>query len=122
MSYSRFASSRGDRRPDVLFYSLAYGYRPQSWRTDYPRWDWRVFAEFTGERAGAGRRAAAELAQTGAQQLFLGPTTLGTYKNYAVSAGIQFPVYRSIGAVYQRERFRVAVNLTYYFSLKRNEK
>jgi hypothetical protein len=42
-SYQRYAKSRGDRRPDLLSYTAVYGYRPLSWRTDYPRWDWRVF-------------------------------------------------------------------------------
>ena len=39
-------------------------------------------------------------------QVFLGPTTLGVYKNYAVSAGIQIPVYRAASPLYPRERFR----------------
>ena len=31
--------------------ALAYAYRPPSWRTD-SGWDWRIFAEMTGERSG----------------------------------------------------------------------
>lgn len=38
-SYQRYAESKGDRRPDLLSYTAVYGYRPFSWRTDYPRWD-----------------------------------------------------------------------------------
>jgi hypothetical protein len=37
------------------------------------------------------------------------------YKNYAVSAGIQFPVYRAVSPVYARERFRWSVNVAYFF-------
>ncbi len=47
-------------------------------------------------------------------QVFLGPTTLGVYKNYAVPAGIQFPVDRPATPFYPRERFRFALNFAYF--------
>src|SRR6185503_8259559 len=49
--YQRYRDGSG-----ILSYSAVYGYRPQSWRTDYPRWDWRVFGEMTGERSGTLQR------------------------------------------------------------------
>jgi hypothetical protein len=113
-TYQRYSSSDGDRRPDLLFYSFAYAYRPPSWRTD-SGWDWRIFGEMTGERSGDIQRAGATLRGTNSHQIFLGPTTLGVYKNYAVSAGIQFPVYRDSSPIYPRERFRFAVNFAYFF-------
>jgi hypothetical protein len=113
-TYQRYASGEGDRRPDLLFYSLAYAYRPPSWRTD-TGWDWRIFGEMTGERTGGIQRSGLKLRGTDAHQLFLGPTTLGVYKNYAVSAGMQFPVYRAKSPVYPRERFRFALNFAYFF-------
>jgi hypothetical protein len=122
VSYSRFGESHDDRRPDLLFFSAAYAYRPAAWRTDYPRWDWRLFAEMTAERAGPIVKAGADLPATLSHQVYLGPSVLGTYKNYAVSAGIQFPVYRDASGVYRRELFRVSANLTYYFSLHRSDK
>jgi hypothetical protein len=49
-------------------------------------------------------------------QIFVGPTTLGVYKNYAVSAGLQFPVYQDVSRLYYpRERFRLAINFSYFF-------
>jgi hypothetical protein len=33
-SYQRYAERSGDTRPDLLAYSVAYAYRPRSWRTD----------------------------------------------------------------------------------------
>jgi hypothetical protein len=119
LSYSRFGEAHGDRRPDLLFLSAAYAYRPRAWRTEYPRWDWRVFAELTADRAGPVRMAGAEMPGTLTHQVFLGPSVLGTHKNYAVSAGIQFPVYRDVGTMFERELFRVSANLTYYFSFHR---
>jgi hypothetical protein len=113
-TYQRYSSSSGDRRPDLLFYSLAYAYRPPSWRTD-SGWDWRIFGEMTGERSGDIQRSGLKLPGSDSHQVFVGPTTLGVYKNYAVSAGIQFPVYRDSSPVYPRERVRFAVNFAYFF-------
>ena len=115
LGYTRFADSQGDRRPDLLFYSLAWGYRPRVWRKDYPHWDWRVFTELTGENSTRARQGRLEVAGTGGHQIFVGPSTLGIYKNYAIEAGMQFPVFRQVGARHQREKFRFAVNLAYFF-------
>jgi len=114
LTYQRYAGSDHDRRPDVLFYSAAYAYRPPSWRTD-TGWDWRIFGEMTGEKTGSIQRAGLVLANTDTHQIFVGPTTLGVYKNYAVSAGVQFPVYRDVSPVYPRERVRVAVSFSIFF-------
>jgi len=114
-SYQRYAESKGDRRPDLLTYTAVYGYRPASWRTDYPRWDWRVFGEFTGERTGTLQRQNFELPGSGANQMFLGPSLLGVYRAIGIEAGIQFPVYRDAGPLYPRERYRFAVNFAYFF-------
>lgn len=114
-SYQRYAESKGDRRPDLLTYTAVYGYRPLSWRTDYPRWDWRVFGEFTGERAGTLQRQNFQMLGSGVNQIFLGPSLLGVYRAIGIEAGIQFPVYRDAGPLYPKERYRFAVNLAYFF-------
>ncbi len=114
-SYQRYTESRGDRRPDLLSYTGVYGYRPLSWRTDYPRWDWRVFGEFTGERTGALQRRSAELPGSGAKQMFLGPSLLGVYRAIGIEAGVQFPIYRDVGPLYPKERYRFALNFAYFF-------
>lgn len=113
-TYQRYSPSDGDRRPDLLFYTFAYAYRPPSWRTD-TGWDWRIFGEMTGERSGNIQRAGPELRGTDSHQVFLGPTTLGVYKNIAVSAGVQFPVYRASSPIFPRERVRFALNFAYFF-------
>lgn len=114
-SYQRYAESKGDRRPDLLTYTAVYGYRPLSWRTDYPRWDWRIFGEFTGERTGTLQRQNLDLAGSGANQMFLGPSLLGVYRAIGIEAGMQFPVYRDVGPLYPKERYRFAVNFAYFF-------
>jgi len=110
-----FAERDGDRRPDVLSYSFVWGYRPPPWQKDYPHWDWRFFAELTGENAGRIRQAGHAMLGTGGHQIFVGPTVLGIYKNYAIQGGIQFPVFHDVGARHERERFRFAINLSYFF-------
>jgi hypothetical protein len=114
-TYQRYAESKGDHRPDLLSYTAVYGYRPLAWRTDYPRWDWRVFGEFTGERTGTLQRQNQEVPGSRAEQMFLGPSLLGVYRAIGIEAGIQFPVYRDVGALYPKERYRFAVNFAYFF-------
>ena len=114
-TYQRYAESNGDRRPDLLSYTAVYGYRPLSWRTDYPRWDWRIFGEFTGERAGTLQRQMIELPASRANQMFLGPSLLGVYRAIGIEAGMQFPIYRDVGRLFPREHYRFAVNFAYFF-------
>ena len=114
-SYQRYSESKGDRRPGLLTGTAVFGYRPLSWRTDYPRWDWRIFGELTAERAGSLRRRNAEVLGTQAQQVFAGPSVLGVYRAIGIEAGIQFPVYRNTGALLPQERFRYAINFAYFF-------
>ena len=114
-SYQRYAEDRGDRRPDLLTYTAVYGYRPLSWRTDYPRWDWRIFGEFTGEHAGTLQRSMVTLPESHASQMFLGPSVLGVYRAIGVEGGVQFPVYRDAGPFYPKERYRFVLNFAYFF-------
>jgi hypothetical protein len=114
-TYQQYAESKGDCRPDLLTYTAVYGYRPLSWRTDYPRWDWRIFGEMTGERAGTLERQNLDVPGSQAQQIFLGPSVLGVYRAIGIEAGMQFPVYRDVGPLYPKERYRFAINLAYFF-------
>jgi len=113
-TYQRYAAAAGDRRSDLLFYTFAYAYRPQRLRKD-KGWDWRIFGECTGERLGVLERAGADVPGSRSNQVFVGPTTLGVYKNYAVSGGVQFAVYQNLGPIYPRERVRVSINFTWFF-------
>ena len=114
-TYQRYAESNGDQRSDLLTYTAVYGYRPLSWRTDYPRWDWRIFGEMTGERTGQIQRTGVELPGSQAQQIFLGPSVLGVYRAIGVEAGMQFPLYRYAGSLFPKERYRFTINFAYFF-------
>ncbi|HXG71829.1 MAG TPA: hypothetical protein VNJ04_14575, partial [Gemmatimonadaceae bacterium] len=92
-----------------------WGYRPPPLQKEYPHWDWRLFVELTGERAGAVRRDGLVMADTRGHSVFLGPATLGIYKNYAIEGGVQFPVHQELGSRLRREQFRYALNVTRFF-------
>ena len=50
-TYQWYPNVSGNQRPNLLTFTGVAGYRPFSWRTDYPRWDWRIFGELTAERS-----------------------------------------------------------------------
>lgn len=112
---THFAESEGDRRPGLLSYSVVWGYRPKPLRRDYPHWDGRFFIEMNGEDSGHVLHNSMSVPGTSGQQIFLGPTTLWLHKKYGIEGGVQLPVYQNTGPVFQRERFRAAVDFSYFF-------
>jgi len=112
-TYTRFYEHNGDKRPDVLNYSLVYGYRPSKWRRPPDKWDWRLFGELVGERSNRFLQSNAPVSNTQAHQVFLGPTALGIFHNYTVSFGAQFPIYQNVGSAFPKEHVRFAVNFSY---------
>jgi hypothetical protein len=69
--YTRFAEGSHDRRPDTLSWSAVYGYRPVRLRRGYDKWDYRGFAEFTGEHTGNFRADGARLPGSSTTTLIL---------------------------------------------------
>ncbi len=112
-TYTKFYEHNGDKRPDVLDYSLVYGYRPEKWRRPPDKWDWRLFGELVGERSDRFLQANIVVPNTQAHQVFLGPTALGIFHNYTVSFGAQFPIYQNVGSAFPKERVRFAFNISY---------
>lgn len=110
-----FDESGGDRRPGILLYSLAYAYRPKPLRKGYSHWDGRFFVEMNGEYSDKVLHNHLSVPGTNGGRVFVGPTTLWLYKNYGIGAGIQFPVYRNTGPVFGRERYRFAIDFSYFF-------
>ncbi len=110
-----FAERSGDRRPNTVTYSAVWGWRPPPLQKEYPHWDWRMFAEMSGDSSSQVRRGGQPIAGTGGDQVFVGPTALGIYKNYALEGGIQFPVYRNVGIMQMQERYRFAINVSRFF-------
>lgn len=112
--YTRFAEASNDRRPDTLSWSAVYGYRPARLRRGYDQWDYRGFAELTGEHTGAVISGGVVLPESSSTTLWLSPSVLAIFKNIAIEGGVQGPLFRDVSeSVYGRERVRFAINLSY---------
>lgn len=112
--YTRFAEASGDRRPDTISWSAVYGYRPPGLRRGVDQWDYRGFAELTGERTGGVRSNGLVLPNSGSTTVWLGPSVLAIFKDVAIEGGVQGPLYRDVSAsVYGREAVRFAINFSY---------
>lgn len=112
-TYTKFYEHEGSERPDVLNYSLVYGYRPSKWRRPPDKWDWRLFGELVGERSNRFLQGGIAVPETQAHQVFLGPTALGIFHNYTVSFGAQVPIYQNVGSAFPKEHVRFAINFSY---------
>ena len=112
--YARFAEASHDRRPDTISWSGVYGYRPSSLRRGYDKWDYRGFAELTGEHTGGARRSGLVMPDSSSTTLWLGPSVLAIHKNIAIEGGVQGPLFRDVSeAIYGREHIRFAINFSY---------
>jgi len=74
-----------------------------------------IFGEMTGERSGRILRVGEDLPGSQGQQIFFGPSLLGVYRAIGIEAGMQFPLYRDVGPLFPRERYRFSVNFAYFF-------
>jgi hypothetical protein len=112
--YTRFAEASNSQRPDTISWSGVYGYRPARLRRGYDQWDYRGFAEFTGERTGNLKLRGVILPESNTTTLWLGPSVLAIFKNVAISGGIQAPVFRQQSqSIYGREHVRFGINFSY---------
>lgn len=105
----------GDRHGDVSSYSVVYGYRPKALRLEYPKPDLRFFVETVGEITGKPTQGGVTVDAAGGHAIFTGPTALLLYKAYGFSGGVLFPIYQRIDGDQSKERFRFAVNVSYFF-------
>jgi hypothetical protein len=112
--YTRFAEASKDRRPDTISWSGVYGYRPVKLRRGYDQWDYRGFAELTGEHTGNVLINGLILPNSSTTTVWLGPSVLAIFKNVAISGGVQAPVFRDASdSLYGREHLRFAINFSY---------
>ena len=112
--YTRFAEASRDRRPDTLSWSAVYGYRPSRLRRGYEQWDYRGFAELTGEHTGGVRSRGLVLPSSSSTTVWLGPSVLAIYKDVAIEGGVQGPLFRDASeSIYGSERIRFAINFSY---------
>ena len=103
------------RAGDVTMGSLVLGYRPPSFRADYPHPDWRAFVEVIGERVGRDSVSGIERADTGGRQLYVALTLLGLYGSWGLAGGPAFPLYQSLNGDQRDDGVRLAVNVSFWF-------
>ena len=115
--YQYHAERQDDQMGDVVYASAVYGYRPPALQLDYPKPDLRFFVEAMVERTARGKHHGLEFLSSGGSAVFVGPTALLLYKAYALEGGILFPAYQQTNGT-QPERFRVGINVSYFFWLK----
>jgi hypothetical protein len=115
-TYTKYQrSSRGDQRPSNFFYSAVYGFRPPFGKKEFPNWDLRVLAELTGEKTEALDHHGFIVSNSKGHSIFLGPSILALYRQYAVQAGLQLPIYKDVGDYYEDELARFAFNFSFLF-------
>lgn len=93
--------------------TVVYGYRPPALRTEAGKPDLRFFGEATFEDRGASTVAGQPV--DSARTLFAGPTALLLYKAFGVEGGVLFPVTATTTSGRAKERFRAAINFSYFF-------
>ena len=114
LGYTRFAEASEDRRPDTVSWSGVYGYRPAKLRRGYDQWDYRGFAELTGEHTGSVLKSGVTLPNSSTTTVWLGPSVLAIFKVVAISGGVQAPIFRDASdSIYGREHIRFALNFSY---------
>lgn len=107
--YMTPSGSTADHPGDVAMFTIVFGYRPQAFRHDYPRPDWRAFLELVGEHTRRDVIGGIEQGDTGGSQVYAGFTLLGLYGPWGVSGGPALPVYRGVNGSQRRERIRFVV-------------
>lgn len=106
-----------DRLGSVSYLSAAFAWRPPIFQQDYPKPDWRIFIEALAEHAGKNTVNGIEEANSGGDKMLVGPSVLGLFGSWGVSAGVLFPVVQDLNGAQgtSEERFRAKAVLTYWF-------
>jgi len=100
---------------DLPYASAVVGYRPDIFKGDYPKPDWRVFveslAEFPGDNRYLGQQ---DFTDSRSKKVLVGPSFLGLYGAWGISVGALFPVVQDLTPSAVKENYRVAINLSYW--------
>lgn len=108
-------SENGARRGNLYYLTGVFGWRPPVFRSDYPKPDWRIFIEAVAEMAERDRQNGVVIIDSGGRRLLAGPSTLGLFGAWGISAGVLFPVTQSLNGDQVEEDYRVKLDVTYWF-------
>lgn len=113
--YQHYFSQHEDRLGPIAYLTGVVGYRPPVFQHDYPKPDWRIFVESVTEWIGDNRLGGQKLSNTGGMKSMLGPSVLGLYGKWGLSAGILFPIYTDFTDNKPTEDYRLSMVLSYWF-------
>lgn len=115
--YQHYFEDSADRLGDLYYLSAAVAWRPPLFRRDYPRPDWRIFIEALAEHSESNTIDGSPDPDSGGDKLLLGPSVLGLYGAWGISAGVLVPVAQQLNGNEDelRERYRAKIVLTYWF-------
>lgn len=108
-------SDEGTRRGDLVYLTAVFGWRPPLFRGDYPKPDWRLFVEAVAERAARDRIEGQTVADSGGTRYLAGPSVLGLYGAWGVSAGVLFPLEERLKGEQPDSRYRAKLVFTWWF-------
>ncbi|MAT51173.1 MAG: hypothetical protein CMK32_08320 [Porticoccaceae bacterium] len=106
-------AENGAARPDKWLADLVVGIRPIPTEYLEPDWVWMLELNYehtehiTGAFNGSPQRI-------GGDQWFLSPGLMWTYRNFAVKAGVQLPVYDDLSGDQEADDYRALVELEWH--------
>ena len=98
---------------DKLFLDLVGSIRPLL--TGYREADTVVFLELNWKRAARDTLAGADVTDSGGWELFLSPGIFWTYRNYAVTSGLQIPIAENLNGAQPTSEYRFRLTGKYAF-------
>ncbi|HZD51526.1 MAG TPA: transporter [Woeseiaceae bacterium] len=100
-------------RGDKLLIDLVGGIRFRP--TGYLEPDWVWMLELNGEYTSRAKLNGVELADTGGDLLFASPGLMWTYRNFAIKAGVQFPVAKNLNGSQEEPNYRYKLEFEGHF-------
>lgn len=111
----RHRANNGTQRGDLTYATAVFGWRPPVFRGDYPKPDWRLFAEAVAEHSERDRVDGIVQPNSGGDRLLAGPSVLGLFGAWGVSAGVLFPLDERLNGTQPKTEYRTKLVFTYWF-------
>lgn len=115
--YQYYFKKDNNQLGDLPYASLVVGYRPNIFRGDYPKPDWRIFLESLAEFPGSNKldgKPTTPFDGKG-QKIMIGPSFLGLYGAWGISFGVLFPAYQDENVSQgMQEKYRLSMNISYW--------
>ena len=104
--------SGGKEKGDQVLIDVAFGFRP--WLRSYKSWDLVLLLENSYICLEKDEVNGIKQANSGGEEIFIGPTLLWSIRNIMIKGGIQFPVWQDLNGNQKRD-FRSLLAVEYHF-------